>query len=217
MRTLHLSVRFPEAWRHPMHRFLEESDAVWTDRLLHWNLAQDGVDVALFYIEADRDVYVDRLEAVESVVDYDVTPIDEDSFYVYVHERTRPPERRFRAAFQETGLVVLPPVEYLPDGTMELTLAGPGEDLRAMLDDLPEEVEASVEWVGTGEAGPASTLTDRQREALAAGLAVGYYEVPREGSLDDVAAELDCAPATASTHLRKAEAGLVRAVLGDGT
>lgn len=216
MRTLHLSVRFPEEWRHPMHRFLEDSDAVWTDRLLHWNLATDGVDVALFYIEADRKAYVDRLEAVESVVDYDVTPIDEESFYVYVHEQTRPPERRFRAAFRETGLVVLPPIEYLPDGTMELTLAGPGEDLRAMLDGLPEEVEASVEWVGTGEAGPASTLTDRQREALAAGLAVGYYEVPREGSLDDVAAELDCAPATASTHLRKAEAGLVRAVLGDG-
>lgn len=216
MRTLHLSVRFPEAWRHPMHRFLEESDAVWTDQLLHWNLATDGVDVALFYIEGEREPYVERMETVESIVDYDVTPIDEERFYVYVHERTRPPERRFRESFRDTGLVVLPPIDYLADGSMELTLAGPGADLRAMLAELPDEVEASVEWVGTDGTGPASALTERQREALSAGLDAGYYEVPREGSLDEVAAELDCAPATASTHLRKAEATLVRSVLGDG-
>jgi len=55
-------------------------------------------------------------------------------------------------------------------------------------------------------------LTDRQQEAVHAALEHGYYEVPREGTVEDVAATLDCAPSTASNHLRKAEARLVEAV-----
>ncbi|WP_370628387.1 helix-turn-helix domain-containing protein [Halorientalis salina] len=57
-----------------------------------------------------------------------------------------------------------------------------------------------------------SLLTDRQQEAVRAAIDHGYYEVPRSGSVEDVAAALDCAPSTASNHLRKAEARLAEAV-----
>jgi predicted DNA binding protein len=56
-------------------------------------------------------------------------------------------------------------------------------------------------------------LSDRQREALEVAVELGYYDTPREATHTDIAAELDCAPNTASDHLQKGEAKLVRAGL----
>jgi predicted DNA binding protein len=53
-------------------------------------------------------------------------------------------------------------------------------------------------------------LTDRQREAVRAAVEAGYYAVPREASLADVAEAIGCAESTASEHLRRAEAAVMR-------
>lgn len=60
---------------------------------------------------------------------------------------------------------------------------------------------------------PASLTVSAKREALEAGSRTGYYDVPRTGSIEDVASELDCAASTASNHLRKAESRLVGEVI----
>lgn len=60
----------------------------------------------------------------------------------------------------------------------------------------------------------AGRLTMRQFEAIKVAWDLGYYEVPRETELADVAAELDCTESTASALLRKAERALVNAALG---
>lgn len=57
-------------------------------------------------------------------------------------------------------------------------------------------------------------LSLRQREAIEAALAIGYYDVPREATLEDVAGEIESARATAAEHLRKAESNLVSALFG---
>ena len=46
-------------------------------------------------------------------------------------------------------------------------------------------------------------------------LDLGYYDQPHEAPHEAIAETLDCAPSTASNHLQKAEAGLVRAVIVD--
>jgi len=60
---------------------------------------------------------------------------------------------------------------------------------------------------------PADVLSDRQREAVLAALELGYHDQPRGATHEDVAATLDAAPSTASEHLRKAEAKLVRGAM----
>jgi predicted DNA binding protein len=57
-------------------------------------------------------------------------------------------------------------------------------------------------------------LTERQREALTAAVTHGYYDIPREADHEDVAAAMDCAPSTASEHLRKAEAMVMTSLFG---
>ncbi|WP_049894211.1 helix-turn-helix domain-containing protein [Salinarchaeum sp. Harcht-Bsk1] len=52
-------------------------------------------------------------------------------------------------------------------------------------------------------------LTDRQRELLRAAFENGYYDVPREQTLTDLAATLDVDPSTASGVLRRAERQVV--------
>lgn len=52
-------------------------------------------------------------------------------------------------------------------------------------------------------------LTDRQRELLERALQEGYFEVPRECTLEDVADTVGVDPSTASGVLRRAQARLV--------
>jgi DNA-binding CsgD family transcriptional regulator len=48
-------------------------------------------------------------------------------------------------------------------------------------------------------------LTDRQQEVLRTAYEMGYYDVPREVSTEEVAAELDLDPSTVAEHLQRAE------------
>lgn len=207
MKYVELVVDQPPALRHPMQSFLRESDALERAELRTWNTTPEAVEYALFYFEGDADRYRDRVEAVDSIRSSTVTPIDDGSFYAFVEQETREAERRLRAAFARRRLVVDPPIVYDGQG-MAITVVGKGTDIQAMLDDLPDTMAATVEEVGEYDRRHptiAAGLTDRQLEAVAAAVGLGYYAVPRSGSLEEVAAALGCAPSTASTHLRKAE------------
>ena len=50
-----------------------------------------------------------------------------------------------------------------------------------------------------------SSIPDRQRELLTLALERGYFEIPRNVTLDELAEEMDITKTTASNHLRKAE------------
>lgn len=215
-----LDVRFeqPPDWLHPMQVFIREEDVVRYEELWAWNpLPEESYEYVLFYVRAtDRERYRATLEAVESIIWYDLTPIDEESFYVYAREETRPEDRRFREAFDALDLVVVPPVIFDREGTIRMSVVGEGEHLQRLLEVVPQEITADVREIGEFDRrlrSVAGALTDRQFDALAAAQACGYYDVPRSGSLEDVASVLECAPSTASNHLQKAEAALVRQLL----
>jgi len=53
------------------------------------------------------------------------------------------------------------------------------------------------------------SLRPEQQQVLELAAEMGYYETPRETTLDDLAAELDCPRSTVSYRLRRAEAQLV--------
>jgi predicted DNA binding protein len=58
-------------------------------------------------------------------------------------------------------------------------------------------------------AAPGDGLTDPQREALRTAYGMGYFEIPRRASLDDVAAELGITASSLSERLRRAQTHLV--------
>ncbi len=61
------------------------------------------------------------------------------------------------------------------------------------------------------------TLPQEQRQALVAAVESGYYETPRQTTLDELADKLDCPRSTLSYRLRRAEATLAQAFAAETT
>ncbi|WP_267642429.1 helix-turn-helix domain-containing protein [Haloarchaeobius amylolyticus] len=80
-------------------------------------------------------------------------------------------------------------------------------------------VSASVEAVASGPCEQhvtrRVTLSDDQREALRVALAAGYFSVPREANLGDVAEELGISGQAASERLRRGLSELVDRQVGE--
>ncbi|WP_313690786.1 helix-turn-helix domain-containing protein [Halorarum halobium] len=220
MRSLEVTFDQPEWMRHPMQQFLASTDDVRREELVAWQLHDtERLEYALFFVHGDVDAYRDAIDEVESIRDWELAVVDRGRFYAYVEQRTREADRAWRQAFAERNLVVTHPIVYDERARMRMTIVGRADDLRAMLEETPESIRKTVHHVGSLDrrlGGVGTDLTGRQREALRTAMAAGYYEVPREGSLAEVAAALDVSEATASAHLRKAERTLVGRALGDG-
>lgn len=215
MKYLHLTLQEPPEWRNPMHTFLMEHEEMQTAQLLNWNTSDPDIDIILFRIVGALEPYTDALAESEFVVGYETARIDENSFYVYIEHETREVDQQFREPFIEQRVLTIPPIEYTSAGETLVEVVGRSADVQTVVDDVPSKIDVQIDQVGEYDTGllQSSLLTHRQQEALSAAVATGYYEVPRTGSVEDVADALDCAPSTASNHLRKAEAQLVGRVV----
>lgn len=202
---------------HPIQEFIRHGDAVRYEEMRTWSVRPDeGVQYALYYVEADLEAYRRAVEGVETIVDCQVTPIDERSAHVWVCERVRPEHRAFFAAFTDRDLIVVPPIRFDREATMGMTIVGDGSDIQRTLEDLPPDVEVTVNGIGTYDrrgGSLACALTDRQSTAVRTALEMGYYDVPRQVTLEEVADELECARSTASVLLRRAERTVLSRVL----
>lgn len=213
MRYLDVRLRQPDSLLHPMQAFIRHEDAVRYEEMRSWSvrMAEDR-QYALYYVEGDIDRYRSAVEGVESIVDCRIATVEDGAAHVWVCERIRPENRALFDAFLERDLIVVPPVRFDSEAAMGLTIVGDGGDIQRMLEDIPEAVEVTVNEIGSYDRRDGAllgALTDRQERALRAALDVGYYEVPREADLSEVADTLGCAESTASTLLRRGE----RAVL----
>lgn len=215
MRFVRLTLSRPQETQHRMQTFVERADSIERE----WNLGVANLPDSrwshLYYVEGDLAAYRSALEQQETVERFDLTPAGPRSFYAYVVFRMRPTDEEFADAFDEHGVVVVPPVESSSDGT-KFTLVGPPSALRALLEDLPDEMRVDVLRVGEFDhrhGALSGRLTTRQREAVTAALALDYYGVPHDATLADVAEELGCSVGTASTLLRRAERAVMEAVI----
>ncbi|AHG04267.1 bacterio-opsin activator [Halobacterium sp. DL1] len=214
MKSLELEIEYDEETIHPMHAFVCESPVVEREVLLEGK--RDGdTRTLLFYVEGDRAAYESVLAERPGVREHDVTAEGDDAFYVYTRVENRDAEVPVFEAFDQRTLVVVPPIEFRSDRTARFTVVGHPDDLQAAIDGMPDGTVPTVRRVGDYTGTVDDGLTDRQREALAAAWDAGFYEVPRNGGIEDVAAALDCAVSTASDLLRRAESRLVGDVLGE--
>ena len=211
MKYLQLRLRFTAEMRHPMQRFIDQSEAVERDVLVHGNTIGDQ-DTFLFYVVGDREPYATALAAAEMITDFAITEIDDRSFYCFLTQRRNAVDEAMFDSLNRTGVIVVPPIEFLPDGVATLTVVGQAAALQDALSEIPEGVTVTVQEVGAYDWRQSvfdPGCTERQRAAVRAAVEAGYYAVPRESSIEAVADALDCAPSTAAEHLRKAEGAVM--------
>lgn len=212
VKHVRLTMRAPEGAVHPVFDMLTRGDHVQRVQGLHWNFSGERLGI-LHYVEGDFDTYVTELEAISSVLDYDIARVTERHFYVYHRCIVHGGAQDLFETFTQDTLLLVPPIEFGDDGSATVSLFGDGAEVQAALDSIPDTIEVDVHEVSGMAATPevtAATLTARQREAVEAALALGYYDIPRKANYEDVAEAMDCAPSTAAEHLRKAERKLVR-------
>lgn len=194
---------------------LADSAKIEETRLVELNLGGEVGPTMLFMVDGDHTGLGATLSETAAVHRAEVTCIDDRQAVLMVTLRPEenPLARALFEAFTRTGLVFEMPVVYR-EGTVRATLVGASDALQSVLDSFPDGVTVDVREIGKfGGPGGVSDLSDRQREAVLAGLKLGYYEVPRETTHRAVADRLGCAPSTASEHLQKAEAKIVRAAM----
>lgn len=199
-----------------MYDLLANADFVHTAKTLHWNYSGDRIGI-MHYVEGDPDAYRDAVDSMPEITEYEVTRDDAEHFYSYQLCDVPQPARQLFGTLTRGELVVVPPLEYAPDGSVSVSLIGTSAEVQAAVDGVPEPVEVTIDEItGLGQATNSvdAVLSERQREAVEAALELGYYDVPREASHEAVAERMDCAPSTAAEHLRKAESRAFRSLFG---
>lgn len=207
MKRIQFAVRYPDAHKHPLHRRLMADDSPSRAELRVWSPTPDAT--TLFWFDGDKAAAqrtvtaIDSLETVRFVAGVEET-------YAFLQQSAYEFPDELLALVAAAEVAFLPPVVFLDSGEVRFEAVGDGDALSAFHDGLSELGDLSIERVRSFEWGSSPVrLTDRQQEALSAAKSVGYYEVPREGTIEDVAAALDCAPSTAGELVRKAEAAVI--------
>jgi predicted DNA binding protein len=207
MKRIRFSADYPERLRHPLHRAIVGESPISRAELLMWSPTADAT--TLLWFDGDRDATTAAVDALDSLVASSLVN-DAGGTYAFL----RQDDYEFPAALLDTvaasRVIFLPPVVFRESGEVRFEAAGATEALSAFHDDLAALADLTIERVHEFERRRTpSRLTDRQRAALETAVSAGYYEVPREGTVADVAAALDCATSTAGELLRKAEAAVV--------
>ncbi|SFC69299.1 hypothetical protein SAMN05444422_11516 [Halobiforma haloterrestris] len=170
-------------------------------------LAGEDAGIALVRVTADDLVSIlGTIDAQSDVVSLDLLWTQGGTGLVQV-EATSP---SLLLPLWQAGIPIEMPFS-IDDGTATWELTTSSDRLSELGEYLDEAaVEYDLEFVAEiGSPAANRLLTERQREVLTVAIEEGYYAVPREASLTQVAETLGVSKATCSDVLHRAESGIV--------
>lgn len=199
----------------PFVAYLLNSPEVGEARAIDWNRADADTTTHLYAINGDAAGFRDAATDTPGVESVTLSAAEETISYALldVLDDVVPMFGMVEDALARAGLVVRRPLVYR-EGRIHGHVVGDSAALQAVLDEAPDAMDIGIDEIGqfpSARVNPASRLSERQSEALDAALDLGYYDQPRRATHEDVADRLGCAPNTASEHLQKGEAKLIRA------
>lgn len=164
---------------------------------------------AIVQVEVETPLDEHRLSALDSVDRWDRIGESSDG-HLYVIAFTAP--NLSEELTDEVADVIGTCNPVLSEQEVTMSFVGPQEVLSAIISTYESAgTSPSLEKLGPykGREHPLDELTDRQREAIQTAYDMGYYEVPREVTTDEVATEVGVDPSTVAEHLQRAERNLL--------
>lgn len=130
-----------------MYGVMTEAPFVERATAVQWNYTGDALGI-LHYVVGDPDAFERAIQDIPEVVGYDMERIDERSCYVYVRDATTESLQEMFGPISSGGLVVVPPIEYDPDGTVAFSMFGPDDELQDAIERISVPVDVPIEAVG---------------------------------------------------------------------
>lgn len=191
---------------HPADSALADEPTVERQSISQVSLLSDGSAVLLYRLRGNLQLADSILDSHDEVRDSAVAEGSEG--LAYIHLEPNETVRALLTILHENEIIIDPPIGCLPGGGVRSTIVGRSEAIRSAVGDIPDHLTISLESLGDYQPETdhlTSRLTDRQREILDAAVEMGYYEVPRGATHDDIAADVDLSAGTVGEHLRKVE------------
>lgn len=166
-------------------------------------------DSSVVQVEVEQRLDEDRLDSLEYVEQWErVSESTESSLYVIAFSV---PDVSESLAAEVQDLVGTCDPDVTDRGAT-LSLVGSQDTIAETISEYEKEgvtpdLERLGEYRGSDE--PLAALTDRQREIVETAYEMDYYDVPRNVSTADIAAELALDPSTVAEHLQRAERNLL--------
>lgn len=216
MRQFRFRIGPPEGGLTSVGRAIGAESSVHRETLRWLNLLRDGRATAVYELRGDPEAVEPHLADAPDVEEAELFAREADRCGLYLLFDPDPAVEALIAVHDRYPVLFDLPIPFSVDGDLRFTVASTQRTAQEAFAAIPDAVDVHLE--GVGDYRPdwgdlRATLTDRQREVLGCAVEMGYYELPSETSQREIAAELDCSAATVGTHLRKAEATLVSAVV----
>lgn len=202
---------------HPVDRVIAETPSIGRLSIMHFDSLGDGTGVLLYRLDGDPDVLVPGIDEHPDVIAYDLLDADGSEFHLYLHIHPGDPADTVMRLAQKYALMIDTPIEFTDRGAIEMTVIGSHDMLREAIDEMPPDLSFNVDEVGSytpDRKDMLSMLTDRQLEVFQRAVELGYYEIPRRATHEEIANDLGVAPSTVDEHLRKAESRVLRGLVG---
>ena len=168
---------------------------------------------AVLQVEVETRLDAERLTALQCVGQWNYVTERNDS-HLYVISFTAP---ELPESLEETADDLIGTCDPdVGDRRATMSLVGPHDAISGQVQEYEKAgISPDLLRIGRYEGSdhPLDTLTARQREVIETAWEMGYYEVPKEVSADEIASEMGLDSSTVNEHLQRAERNLLGRIL----
>lgn len=181
----------------------------------------DGSVVIVYEVQGSEAAVHEALDGdTDKLVEYTISE-DSDPLIVQVWFHPEDPLQTLLDVHQSFGVSVEFPIKYVSQdpSTIEIVETGPREELRGRIEDTRGVADVDIHYIHRHNPDSEQAfreLTDRQQEVLQTAVELGYYQIPRQTTHQEIADELGCSKSVVGQHLRRVESSLVGSVVPNG-
>lgn len=215
MRTATVTIRPRDGWADSAIEPLARATDVTLVGIHNQKRFFDGSIAILYEFEGSPSSYRAAVASNDSVRDLRIVA-DRDPSLAYLHFEPTPSIGELLYLTETHPVFIDSPMRFLGDDALRVTVIGPIDAIRSVVDAVPDSVEYTIDRFRQYHPTPTqpySELSSRQREVLRLAIELGYYRDPRQATQSDIASHLDCTASTVGGHLRRIEKRLIEEFL----
>jgi DNA-binding CsgD family transcriptional regulator len=197
---------------HPITGDFKDHPDIRQEQLKYISLLEDKTGLVLFGLRGSEDAVREVLTDHPAVRKWQLIPGDGGGFFCYIHFDEYDPAVGLLELLDSYKLVLDLPLHFTEAGNLRVTVIGDNDDIKEALLNVPPSIEAEAMEIGEyrpDDGRAIASLTERQREVLEAAVELGYYEVPRQATYEDIAEACDCTVGTVGEHLNRIESRII--------